>query len=171
MRRGVSGAIGLACMQKNEEMVIRPALVADAPAVQALVNGFADKERMLHRSLSELYENIRDFLVVEIDGEVAGCCALRVVWSDLAEVKSLAVSADYHGRGLGRRLVEACTAEAARLGIPRVFCLTYEVEFFRRCGFHIVDRAQFPRKVWNECIRCPKFFNCTEVAMTREVGV
>lgn len=150
-------------------MIIRKAVAGDVPAIQALVNGFADKDRMLHRSLSELYENIRDFLVADEGGEVAGCCALHIVWGDLAEVKSLAVASDYQGKGLGHRLVDACAAEAERLGIPRVFCLTYEVEFFRRCGFHVVDRSEFPRKVWSECIRCPKFFNCTEVAMTREL--
>jgi amino-acid N-acetyltransferase len=154
----------------QREMVMRKAKVADVPAIQALIHRFADQDRMLHRSLSELYENVRDFVVIEEDGAIVGCCALRVVWADLAEVKSLAVAPDQQGKGLGRRLVEECVEEAARLGIPRVFCLTYEVDFFARCGFHVVDRAEFPRKVWSECIRCPKFFNCTEVAMTREVA-
>lgn len=150
-------------------MVIRKALVPDVPSIQSLVNGFADKDRMLHRSLNELYDNVRDFFVAEEAGEIVGCCALRVVWNDLAEVKSLAVAASQQGKGLGRQLVEHCVEEARQLHLPRVFCLTYEVEFFRRCGFHVVDRALFPRKVWSECVRCPKFFNCTEVAMTREV--
>ncbi|MDH7570573.1 MAG: N-acetyltransferase [Armatimonadota bacterium] len=150
-------------------MTIRKAVIADVEQIACLVNGYADENRMLHRSLDELYENVRDFFVAEEEGRVQGCCALRVVWADLAEVKSLAVARECQGKGVGRRLVEACVEEAAQLGIPRVFCLTYEVEFFRRCGFHVVDRAQFPRKVWSECVRCAKFFDCTEVAMTREV--
>lgn len=148
---------------------IRKAILADVQPIQNLVNGFADQDRMLHRTASELYDNLRDFWVAEEDGAVVGCCALHIVWSDLAEVKSLAVAGDYHGHGLGRRLVETCIAEAAQLGLPRVFSLTYEVDFFRRCGFLVVDRAEFPRKVWTECVRCSKFFNCTEVAMTRAV--
>lgn len=158
------------CFMDEPGWVIRKALVADVPAIQSLIARFADQDRMLHRSLSELYENVRDFRVAEVDGEVVGCCALHIVWADLAEVKSLAVAPGQQGKGLGRRLVEECVSEAAQLGIPRVFCLTYEVEFFQRCGFHVVDRSEFPRKVWSECIRCPKFFNCTEVAMARDVA-
>lgn len=150
-------------------MVIRKASIADVPAVQALISRFADRERMLHRSLGELYENLRDFFVADEGGRVLGCCALHLVWADLAEVKSLAVSEEAQGQGLGRRLVETCIAEAAQIGIPRVFCLTYEVDFFTRCGFHVVDRSEFPRKVWSECVRCPKFFDCTEVAMSQDV--
>jgi len=150
-------------------MEIRKAFIADVPAIEALISHFADRDRMLHRSLSELYENLRDFFVAEEEGQVLGCCALHLVWADLAEVKSLAVSETAQGKGVGRRLVEACLAEAAQIGIPRVFCLTYEVQFFTRCGFRVVDRSEFPRKVWSECVRCPKFFDCTEVAMSREV--
>ncbi|MBI3948576.1 MAG: N-acetyltransferase [Armatimonadetes bacterium] len=152
-------------------VVIRRAVAADVPRLHVLISGFADRDRMLHRSLNELYENLRDFRVADRDGEVVGCCALHVFWADLAEVKSLAVAEGRQGGGIGRRLVEACVADAAALGIPRVFCLTYEADFFRRCGFHVVDRCRFPRKVWSECVRCPKFFDCTEIAMTREVAV
>ena len=150
-------------------MVIRKAAIAEVPAIEALITQFADRDRMLHRSRSELYDYIRDFFVAEEGGAVLGCCALHIVWSDLAEVKSLAVAVEAQGKGLGRRLVDACLAEAKSLGLPRVFCLTYEVEFFTRCGFQVVDRAEFPRKVWSECVRCPKFFDCTEVAMSRDL--
>ena len=150
-------------------MVMRKAKVADVPAIQALIHRFAIKTACCTAPQRAMRERPR-LRGDRGDGAIVGCCALRVVWADLAEVKSLAVAPDQQGKGLGRRLVEECVEEAARLGIPRVFCLTYEVDFFARCGFHVVDRAEFPRKVWSECIRCPKFFNCTEVAMTREVA-
>lgn len=155
---------------QTENIVIRKAVVADVPQVHALIHKFAAQERMLPRSFHELYEHLRDFWVAEWEGKIVGCCALHLFGADLAEIKSLAVAESHQNIGIGRRLVQACVAEALQIGIPRLFCLTYEVEFFQRCGFRVVDRAQFPRKVWTECVRCPKFFHCTEVAMVREVA-
>lgn len=152
------------------QAILRRARVADAAAIQRLIAAFADRDEMLHRSLGEIYENIRDFYVVEQDGELAGCGALHVCWSHLAEVKSLAVDEAWQGRGYGRLLVEACIAEAADLGLKTVFALTYRPDFFRRLGFRVVDKATLPHKVWNECIRCPKFLHCGEVAVVYDTG-
>lgn len=145
--------------------IIRKARTDDVAAMQRLINGFADAGAMLHRSLSELYENIRDFFVVEEGEEVVGCAAVHVSWKDLAELKSLAVAETHQGRGYGRALVQACVEEAATLGVRRIFALTYVPELFEKMGFRRIDKALLPRKVWTECVYCPKFQNCTEVAV------
>lgn len=146
-------------------MEIRKANVGDAAAIQKIVNGFADRGEMLHRSLSELYENIRDYFVADKDGEVIGCCALHVSWEDLAEVKSLAVAEDYQGEGLGRKLVERCLEEAREIGVRKVFALTYKPKFFESLGFRLIDKNDLPRKIWTECINCPKYPDCGEEAL------
>ena len=130
-----------------------------------MINHFADKGEMLPRPLSELYENIRDFFVIRQDDKVIACAALHISWSDLAEVKSLAVAEGSREQGIGARLVEACLNEAKELGIPAVFCLTYRPPFFEKCGFSQIDKMELPRKIWTECYRCPKFPDCDEVAL------
>jgi amino-acid N-acetyltransferase len=149
---------------------IRPARVGDVPAIQDLIRTFADRKLMIRRSLGELYESIREFLVAtDDDGTVIGCAALHVFWDDLAELKCLAVSESIHGRGVGRRLVEACWDAARELEIKTVFTLTYVAEFFERCGYHRIEKAELPHKIWNECVRCPLFPSCTEIALVRTV--
>ena len=104
------------------------------------------------------------------DGEnVVACAALHVYWSDLAEIRGVAVSEDRQGQKLGAELVGACLLEAKALGIPTVFCLTYKAAFFEKQGFRQVDKLELPRKVWSECYRCPKFPDCDEVALTCDV--
>ncbi len=144
---------------------LRPARVHDVPAIHQLVNFFADRGEMLPRSLSEIYDHLRDYMVIESDGRVAACCALHVTWGDLAEIRSLAVEETCRHRGFGRQLVEACLAEARALGLPRVFVLTYLPDYFAQFGFVQVDKAELPQKVWSECFRCPKFPDCGEVSM------
>lgn len=151
--------------------VVRRARVADAGEIQRLITPFADRDEMLHRPLAELYENIRDFYVVEEEGgALAGCGGLHVVWSHLAEIKSLAVAEDRQGRGYGKRIVLACLEEARELGLQTAFALTYKPEFFTRLGFRIVDKSHLPHKVWNECIRCPKFPGCGEIAVVYDLA-
>ncbi len=120
---------------------------------------------MLARPLSELYEDIRDYFVIKEEQQVIACGALHVSWSDLAEVRSVAVEEERQGKGLGGLLVEACLKEAAELGINTVFCFTYHPEFFKRYDFEDIDKAELPRKVWTDCFRCPKFPNCDETAL------
>jgi len=136
-----------------------------------LINSFADKGEMLARSLSELYENIRDYFVVKQGERVIACAALHVSWSDLAEIKSLAVAEDSQEQGIGGQLVEACLREASELGIATVFCLTYKPGFFEQFGFSQLDKMELPRKVWTECYRCPKFPDCDEVALIYHLEV
>ncbi len=149
---------------------IRKAKVGDVAEIQKIVNEFADRGEMLHRSLSEIYENVRDYFVAEKDGKVVGCCALHVSWEDLAEVKSLAVVEEHQGTGLGRKLVERCLDEARELGVRRVFALTYKPRFFEGLGFRRIDKDELPRKIWTECINCPKYPDCGEEALLMDVA-
>jgi len=155
---------------ETEQAVLRKATTADVLAIHQLVNAYAEQGLMLRRSLSQLYEGVRDFHVVEEDGRVIACAAIHVSWRDLAELRSLAVSKEHQGRGHGRRLIEACLQEAASLGVSRVFALTYVPELFERMGFQRVEKALLPRKVWTECIYCPKLAQCDEVAVVCDVS-
>lgn len=146
-------------------MKVEKAKVDDASQIHLLVNHFAKQGELLPRPLSEIYENLRDFFVIREGDEVVGCVALHICWSDLVEIKALAVSEKWQNKGVGKALVEACLQEAKGLGIPTVFCLTYRPGFFQQFGFHEVDRMSLPRKVWGECQRCPKFPHCDETAM------
>jgi len=144
---------------------IEKARISDVTQMHELINYFADKDEMLPRPLSEIYENIRDYFVVRQGERIIACAALHVMWSDLAEIKSVAVAEGSQGQGLGDQLVEACLKEAKELGMPTVFCLTYKPAFFERLGFSQLDKMELPRKVWGECYRCPKFPDCDEVAL------
>ncbi len=141
------------------------ARISDAVQMHRLINGFADKGEMLARPLSEIYENIRDYFVIRQGERVIACAALHVNWSDLAEIKSVAVTEDSQRKGVGSWLIETCLKEARELGISTVFCLTYKPAFFEKFGFSQVDKMELPHKVWNECYRCPKFPNCDEIAL------
>ncbi len=149
--------------------MIRRAKIKDVPQIVQLINYYAQKGQMLGRPLIHLYDSIRDFVVAEADGRVVGCGSLAVVWSDIAEVRSIAVHPDYQRRGYGRAMVEELLRDARDLELPRVFCLTYQPEFFRRLGFRDADKHELPHKVWRDCINCPKFPDCDEVAMIIDI--
>ena len=141
------------------------------PAIQELIRTFAERKLMIRRSLGELYESIREFFVaVDDDGAIIGCAALHVFWDDLAELKCLAVAERAHGRGIGRMLVDAGWDAARELEIGTVFTLTYVAGFFEKCGYHQIEKSELPHKIWNECVRCPLFPNCTEVALIRSTA-
>lgn len=150
-------------------MKVRKALVSDIKLIHRLINEFAKKGEMLPRSLNELYENIRDFFVAEENNEIKGVCALHILWEDLAEVRSLAVKKDSQKKGIGSLLVKRCLNEAKKLGIKKVFVLTYIPEFFKKIGFKELDKSKLPQKIWGDCIRCPKFPECDEVALIYEL--
>ena len=149
--------------------VVRKARVDDVPRAAELINSYASQGLMLPKSLDQLYQNLRDLVVVEVSGEVVGCGALHVMWHDLAEIRSLAVAEPYTGNGVGRQIVTQLLAEARELGVPTVFALTYQVEFFERLGFHKVAKETLPRKIWTDCLNCPKFPDCDETALVRSV--
>jgi len=156
-------------MQNGSNKLIRNAQVNDVPLIRELINEYAEQGRMLFRSLSDLYESLRDFIVFEQDGQVVGCCCLHIYWSDLAEIKSLAVSPGFQGRGIGKALVEAAAVQARKLKLPKLFTLTLESEFFRKLGFTHIPMDSLPHKVWSDCLRCPKQDHCDEIAMLREI--
>ncbi|MFH0856018.1 MAG: N-acetyltransferase [Candidatus Omnitrophota bacterium] len=147
--------------------MIRKAKIKDIKQIQELINSFARQDLMLGRSLNELYENIRDFWVAEASGKVIGCAAMHISWDDLAEVKSVAVAKRFHGKGVGKGLIEACLEEAAGLGAHKIFVLTYKPGYFKKFGFKRVKNASLPHKIWAECINCCKFPNCQEIALLK----
>ena len=144
---------------------IRKASLTDVPGIHALVNAYAREELMLPRPLSELYENLRDFSVaIDEEGQIVGCGALHIVWNDLAEIKCLAVARERRKAGIGRALVTSLVTEAKDLLFKRIFCLTYQGDFFAKLRFEHVSKDSLPHKIWSECIRCPHFPDCNEEA-------
>ncbi len=151
-------------------IVVRKARLADVDRIHALVSTFAANALMLARSRSELYESLRDFFIAEdAEGNIVGCGGLEICWSDLAEIKSLAVHSKWQGQGVGRRIIDACVDEAQQLGVKRVFALTYQVEFFNRLGFDSIPKEELPHKIWSDCLKCPKFPDCDEVAVAKRL--
>ena len=146
-------------------MQIRDPQIHDVPKIHELINSFAEMDRMLFASMASIYENLQIFKVAEVDGEVVGCCALKVLWKDLAEIKSLAVDTSYSGKGIGRALVTACMDKARALGLKKIFTLTLEPAFFEKAGFKRVEKAALPMKVWSDCTECPKQDHCDEIAL------
>jgi len=151
--------------------MIRKALIPDVREIHRLLLDYARDGLLLSRSLAELYESLRDFYVYEVDGKVVGTAALNICWEDLAELRSLAVHPDYNGRGVGRELVLACLDEARRLGIRRVFALTYKQVFFEKLGFTVIEKSQLPHKIWGDCMKCAKFPDCDEIALSIDLVV
>lgn len=154
---------------KAYNTMLRKAKIEDIKQIQALINTFVKQDLMLPRSLNELYENIRDFFVYEKKNKVVGVCALHISWEDLAELKSLAVDKQYHHQGAGQALVSACIQEAKTLGAKRIFVLTYAPDFFKKAGFKKISHNKLPHKIWAECINCPKFPDCKEVALIKKI--
>lgn len=146
-------------------MMIRNATIKDVERIHELINGYAEVDKMLFASMSSIYENLQIFNVAELDGETVGCCALKVLWRDLAEIKSLAVEESKFGQGIGRALVAGCLENAKKLGLKKVFTLTLEPEFFAKLGFVPVQKVSLPMKVWSDCTECPKQDHCDEIAL------
>lgn len=150
---------------------IRRARIIDVRPMHKLLGVFAEKRELLPRAISELYENLQQFHVAEDRGRLVGCCSLAVQWDNLAEVKALAVDPDHQGRGVGRKLVDACLRDAQLLGVTKVFALTMKDGFFTKIGFDRVVKNALPHKVWTECVRCPYFpETCVEIAMVKNLG-
>lgn len=149
---------------------LRKARMGDVRAMHELLSAFADKRELLPRAISEIYENLQQFYVAADNGKIVGTCALYVTWDNLAEVKALAVLEAYQGRGIGKRLMDACLKTAEDLDIRRVFTLTLRPGFFERFGFRHVSKEQLPHKVWTECVKCVFFPDrCVEYAMARDL--
>jgi amino-acid N-acetyltransferase len=151
-------------------MKVRSAKISDGKAIHSLINQHAERDRMLFRPIADIYKNLQAFSVAESDGALTGCCALEVVWADLAEIKSLAVDQASKGAGVGRMLVAAALRQAAELGIEKIFALTLEPQFFQKLGFEVIDKDVLPMKVWSDCAKCPKQDHCDEIAVIKGVS-
>ncbi|MEN6615041.1 MAG: N-acetyltransferase [Syntrophorhabdus sp.] len=149
--------------------MIRKARIEDVRKIHQLINQSAARGEMLPRSLGELYDNLRDYFVYMDNDNVGGTGALHICWENLAEVRSLCVADFARKKGVGRALVETCVEEAKLYDIRKLFLLTYQVDFFQKCGFAITDKKVFPQKIWSDCIKCAKFPECDETAMIREI--
>lgn len=147
----------------------RKAVISDVKAIHTFINTFARKEIVLPRPLNDIYEHVRDFFVVENNGNIIGACSLHILWEDLAEIRSLVVSESDRKKGIGRQLVRKCISEAQKLGIYKVFALTYTPHFFLKMGFKEIDKAELPQKIWGDCMRCPKFPECDEFAVIKQL--
>lgn len=146
---------------------MRKARMSDIAPLLELINGYAADGIMLPRTELEMSESIRDFLVASDGGRLLGCGALHFYTPHSGEVRSLAVNPAVKSRGVGRRLVEAIEVEAREFGLHSLFAFTYVDEFFVKLGFHVVERGELPLKAWKDCLRCPKFQNCDEIAMMK----
>ena len=169
--------------KEDSRIVIQKAQIRDVEEILGLVNGFAASNLMLPRGPQYLFENIRDFVIAsdpdapvysltetrEVLNLIVACGSLHVLWEDMAEVRALAIHPDYQHLGLGSKLVEYMKKEARQLGIHRLFTFTMTEEFFSSLGFKKIERKELPPKVWGECSRCPKYFQCDEVGMVLEL--
>jgi len=149
--------------------MVRKAKLDDIKEIQRLIKFYAPKGGILPRSLSELYDHLRDFFVFVENHKIIGICALHICWEDLAEIRSLAVEEDYRSKGIGAQLTRACLKESKLLGVKRVFALTDEPEFFEKLGFERVDKAVLPHKIWTDCLNCVKFPDCDETALVKRL--
>ncbi len=153
-------------------MHIRKAIISDVYSIHRILNSNAEKDLLLPRSLSSLYDHLRDYFVLvdkKQGNEINGVCGLGICWEELAEIRSLAVAEDQQGKGSGSRLVEACLDEAKSIGLKKVFVLTYVPEFFKKLGFKEVDKSVLPHKIWADCLNCPKFPDCDETALMIDI--
>jgi amino-acid N-acetyltransferase len=149
--------------------MVRKARMSDIREIASLINDYASREIMLPRNEMELAESIRDFSVCEIDGAIAGCVALHFYTTTAGEVRSLAVDPQHVRAGIGRLLVEALEREARDADLAILFAFTYVPGFFEKLDYELVDRNVLPLKAWKDCLRCPKFQNCDEIAVLKRL--
>lgn len=135
------------------DVVVRPAHTYDVATIRRLVNSYTADGRLLAKAPVTLFEDVQEFVVAEQDGEVVGCGALHVLWEDLAEVRTLAVDPASTGRGIGSHLLTTLLERARTLGVRRVFCLTFEVDFFARHGFHEIEGTPVTHEVFEQLLQ------------------
>ncbi len=153
-----------------QDLTIRKARLADVPEMVPILEEYVRQAEILPRTEADIYQSIRDWVVAEVEGQVAAMGSLVVLWHDLAEIRSLVTAPVYQGRGLGRQIVTHLLAEAQALALPRVFALTRKPGFFLKLGFQLTRMEDLPRKVQKDCVFCPKFTACDEVAVIMPLG-
>lgn len=150
-------------------MRIRPARVQDVKAIHELVEFYANKKEMLHRSLNSIYENIQEYVVAEYRGKVIACGALHVSWDNLAEIKALAVEKSHKRKGIGKKIVKTLEQNALNLGVYTTFALSFKPEFFKKLGYEEISKEVLPQKIWSECINCHLFPDCGEIPLIKDL--
>ncbi len=166
---GLSYEKSIFSLKRGFEMKVYNATTADVESIYELIEIYVKEQIVLPRSLLSLYQSLQCLYVVKDQETVVGVAGLHILGKDLGEVRSLVVSPDYQGKGIGRILVDHIVEESIKLGVKRLISLTYEVNFFEKCGFHIVSKETLPEKVWIDCRNCPKIDNCSEIAMVKYV--
>lgn len=151
-------------------LTIRKAELHDVPELFEMINHYVAQRIMLARTLTDLYESVREFIVAEEDGKVVGCGALKLYNTELGEIRSLCVAPGIQSRGIGRALTERLLQEAAGFGLKSAFALTVATEFFLKCGFRETVRERFPMKVWRDCLRCERYFHCQEKTVAYQLA-
>jgi len=154
---------------KQGKYHIRQAQVHDLQAMHTLMLPFMQKNILIQRDIDNLYQHLQEFMVAVMGGQVVGVIALHIYGSNLAEVRSLVVSAQAQGLGIGRQLVQSCEKLAQDMGVSDVFALTYVDDFFVQQGYSIVTKESLPEKVWTVCVHCPKFSSCDEIAVKKQI--
>lgn len=150
--------------------IIRKPRIKEAGQIHRILGRYAEQGLLLPRSLSEIYDHLRDFFILEnMSGDIIAVCALGICWEDLAEIRSLAVMEEHQGSNYGAMLVHKCLEDASNLGVKKVFALTYVSRFFSKLGFKEIEKSTLPHKIWADCLKCPKFPDCDEIAMMREL--
>jgi len=145
----------------------RQATLDDIETLFQLIKGYAEKGIMLPRTRESLHQIIDTFVVAQVGDEVVGCGSLCQLGKDLVEIRSLGMTEDYKGLGIGTLLVDALSKQARELGVTKVMALTYAVPFFQKNGFTVVEKEIFPEKVWKDCVNCPKQHACDEIAVLK----
>ena len=156
-------------MANTATILCRNATIADTDALEIIIKEYAEQGIMLPRSKAMIATAIDTFVVAEVDGTLVGCGSLCRLGHDLVEVRSLGVSRNYKGLGIGRKMVEKLTEVAKAQGIPKIMALTYEDAFFQKIGFDVVEKEIFPEKVWTDCVNCKKQHCCDEIAVLKRI--
>jgi amino-acid N-acetyltransferase len=154
-------------MEKSPQFLHRKAKLSDIPHLLRLINGFAARGIMLPRTELEMAENIRDFTLITLESSIVACGALHIYTTQAAEVRSLAVDPAHQKHGVGAHIMAALEQEATSFDIRAIFAFTYVPGFFRKMGYREVDRGELPLKAWKDCLKCPKFQACDEIAMLK----
>ena len=134
-------------------VVIRPAKTSDVKKIRAIVDTYAVERKLLSKETVTLFESVQEFVVAESDGEVVGCGALHVLWEDIAEVRTVAVVEQMHGKGVGHLILENILARAKEVGVKKVFCLTFETKFFGSHGFKEIQGAPVEPEIYTQLLR------------------
>jgi amino-acid N-acetyltransferase len=134
-------------------LVVRAAKTGDVKKIRKIVDAYTDERRLLFKATVTLFEAVQEFVVAELDGEVVGCGALHVLWEDLAEVRTVAVLKEMHGKGIGNQIMIKILENAKDIGVKKVFCLTFETKFFGSHGFKEIEGTPVSPEVYQEMIR------------------